>query len=113
MLPGLSLRRMVIATAIFIVVYSSFTIAGNATRHYQLQQETRQLQDGISADRSELTRLQAVESYLRTDAFIEQAARREGLVKPGETAIIVSAPKAESSSAAAGPSQWWERYLTP
>ncbi|MGI8551680.1 MAG: septum formation initiator family protein [Dehalococcoidia bacterium] len=109
-LSGLSLQRIVIATALFIVIYSGFTIAGNAARSYQLDAQTRQLEQDIAHDQGQYRKLDAVRRYMRTDEFIESSARKEGLVHPGDTTIIASAPASSPSPAQTAPGAWWERY---
>jgi cell division protein FtsB len=110
-IPGLSLHRIVVVTSLFVVVYSGFTIAGNATRSYQLNAQTKQLQKGIAEEQAEYSQLTALRRYMQSDAFIESAAREEGLGFQGDTAIIVSAPQSTgSASKQSSQGAWWQRY---
>lgn len=109
-MPGLTLQRVVVVTSLFIVAYGGFTVFGNATRGYQLAQQTQQLQQSIALDQAEYAQLDALRRYMQTDAFIEAQARQEGLGMPGDTAVLVSAPTATAASEHQAGSPWWERY---
>ena len=113
LMSGLSLQRLVMAAAVLIVIYNGFTIAGNASRHYDLQVQTDQLNQQIASDKVELQRLDALRRYMQSDEFIEASARAEGLVMPGDTAILVNAPAAPATPVAETPNAWWERYFSP
>jgi len=109
-IPGLSLHRVVVVTSLFIVIYSGFTIAGNVTRSLQLSAQTHQLEKAIGEQQAELAQLDALRSYMQSDAFINTQAREEGLGSPGDTAVIVSSPAQPASTTPIAPSAWWERY---
>lgn len=111
-IPGLTWQRVVVVTAVFIVIYSGFTIAGNAARSYELSRQTRGLEQQISQEKSEYQQLNALRQYMQTDGFIEAQARREGLEKPGDHTIVVSAPTA-LPAAVGTPSPWWDHYYAP
>lgn len=112
-IPGLTLQRVVTATALFIVIYSGFTIAGNAARSYDLKTQTQQLQQKIASDQSEYQQLDALRRYMGTDEYIEAAARQEGLVKPGDISIVTAAPTATPPAGLRDSGAWWERYFNP
>ena len=109
-IPGLSLHRIVVITSLFVIVYSGFTIAGNVTRTLQLSAQTRQLEKAISDQRAEISQLNALKSYMQSDAFIDAQAREEGLAAPGDTPIVVSAPPSQAQTPHGPPAAWWERY---
>jgi cell division protein FtsB len=109
-IPGLSLHRVVVLTSIFVIVYSGFTIAGNVTRTLQLNAQTKQLERAIAQQQAELAQLNALKSYMQTDAFVAAQAREEGLAAPGDTAIVVSAPTSPAIETHQSASDWWERY---
>lgn len=113
LVAGQSLHLIVIGTSLFIVIYSSFTVAGNAVHRHELEIQQRQLEQAISVDKAENQRLDSLSRYMQTDQFIEQAAReQEGLVRPNDVAIAVTAPSSDTQAAPpAGP--WWEHYATP
>jgi cell division protein FtsB len=111
LVSGLSLYRVVVITALFILAYSGFTVAGNLTRSYQLSAQTRGLQRQIAQDQTEYAQLDALRRYMRSDAFIETEAREEGLAAPGDTEIVVSAPPAAPTAPRTTAGAWWERYF--
>jgi cell division protein FtsB len=110
-IPGLSLRRVAVVTCVFVVVYSGFTIAGNATRSFELNAQTRQLQRDIAGQQKQYAELEALRRYMQSDAFIETAARQEGLAVPGDTAIVVTAPTQPAETQTEPSGAWWERYF--
>ena len=112
-IPGLTLQRVVTVTALFIVVYSGFTVAGNAARSYELKQQTQQLQQQIASDQNEYQQLDALRRYMGTDAYVESVARQEGLVKPGDITVVVAAPTATPVVGQNNSGAWWERYYNP
>jgi len=109
--PSISLFRVVAITSVFIVGYSAFTIAGNATRSYQLSVQTRQLQQSLAQDQVQYAHLDALRRYMRSDAFIESQARQEGLSLPGDVPVVVSAPSPPAANDRSPAGDWWERYL--
>lgn len=109
--PSLSLFRVVAVTSVFIVGYSAFTIAGNATRSYQLGVQTRQLQQALAQDQVQYAQLDALRRYMRSDAFIESQARREGLALAGDVPVAVSAPSPSPTNDHSPAGAWWERYF--
>jgi cell division protein FtsB len=64
----------------------------------------------------EQQKLTAIREYLSSDEYIESVARRMlGLVKPGETRVVVSSPDAEPTPATEKPAgaTWWEGLFGP
>ena len=109
-IPGLSLHRVIVVTSLFVVIYSGFTIAGNVTRSLQLSAQTRQLERAIADQQAELTQLEALRSYMQSDAFINAQAREQGLALPPDTSIAVTAPPGPGTATRVTPGAWWERY---
>lgn len=103
--------RLVLIAAGFISVYFGFSIVGNHVRQYQLDRENAQLEQRIQASQGELSRLQALQQWMQSDAFVEAMARKQGLVRPGDHPVIVAAPSA--TPATAGSREWWQRYFEP
>lgn len=114
-LPHLSLTRVLLVFALLAAGYLGVTTGRYVITNYQargeeaaLRAELRQLDE----DRGQLT---AVREYLRSDEYIEYVARRIlGLVRPGETLVIVNgaelAPTAtpEAAGVPAPPAPWWK-----
>jgi cell division protein FtsB len=112
-LAGLSARRILIIAALFIIAYFGVSIAGNAITRYELAREQQRLRREIAALEDQQRRLEALRAYMETDEFIERAAREEGLVRPGDTSVVVaSAPQPSAPEPPPG-RPWWERYFGP
>ncbi len=116
--PHLPLLPLILAAALLAAGFLALSITRNAVRNYQLRQDERDLRAELrllDADREQLT---AVHDYLESDEYVEDVARRVlGLVRPGETLVVVSgsAPAGGSAAPAAetapGPSlarPWWK-----
>ncbi len=103
-------RRVLLVAAIFISGYLGVAIIGNAVNRYELTRTQERLAREIETLEAQQRRLEALRAYMQTDEFIERAAREEGLVRPGDTAVAVSAPSPATTPApVTGP--WWERYF--
>jgi cell division protein FtsB len=109
---GLSATRLIMITAGFISVYFGFNIVGNRIHQYQLDKQNAVLEQQIATGKDDLAHLQALQQWMQGDAFVETMARKQGMIKPGDTPIIVSAPAPPVPSEPAGP-QWWQRYFEP
>ncbi len=109
---GLGPRRVLVAASVFIIAYFGVSIAGNAVTHYELGRDQDRLRQEIAALERQQRRLEALKTYMQTDEFIERAARDQGLIRPGDTAVLVSAPLA-ATPAAGFDGPWWERYFRP
>jgi len=108
---GLTPRRILIVAAIFIVLYFSLLIASNWLTRVQLQREEQALRVEITALEWRATRLQSVRAYMQSDAFIEAVARENGLVRPGETAVIQVGPETSATTELRPGDPWWMRFL--
>lgn len=118
--PHLPLLPLILAAALLAAGFLALSTTRNAVRNYQLRQDERDLRAELrqlDADREQLT---AVHDYLESDEYIEDVARRVlGLVRPGETLVIVSGSEvaASSTSPAPGPSlarPWWkDLFIAP
>lgn len=109
---GLSPRRVLTVAAVFIIAYFGVSIVGNALTRYELARDQGRLRQEIATLEQQQRRLTALRAYMLTDEFIERAARDQGLVRPGETAVVVSAPTPAAGPPSPGGS-WWERYFGP
>lgn len=118
--PHLPLLPLILAAALLAAGFLALSITRNAVHNYQLRQDERDLRAELrqlDADREQLT---AVHDYLESDEYVEDVARRVlGLVRPGETLVVVSgsAAPAASTASAPGPSlarPWWkDLFLAP
>lgn len=110
--PGFTPRRVLIVAALFIVAYFGLLIASNALTHHRVAQDEAALRGEIAALQRREARLQALRDYMQSDVFIEAAARENGLVRPGETAVVmVGSDDADAGLQPGDP--WWYRYLHP
>ena len=121
-LPRLTPTRVVLFLAALAVGYFVFTAVGDALLSQRLGRDEQRLQNEISDLQRQQQELVAIRDYLQTDGYIEGVARRLlGLVRPGETLVIVSssvtpAPvDAEDAAQAPTPAyrHWWENLYGP
>jgi cell division protein FtsB len=118
-LPRLSLTRVVMIAAAMVVGYFLFAAAGDILLSRSLSSDERALQNEVAALHRQQAELEAIRDYLRTDEYIEGVARRVlGLVRPGESLVIVSSnapptPAPEDSDAPAEERPWWEELYGP
>ncbi len=118
--PRLPLVPAIIGTALIAVVYLAFTTGSYVIHYYQLRGEERALRQEIVDLDSEREQLTAVRDYLESDEYVEDVARRTlGLVRPGETLVIVSgadaaaAPTPAATAAAIAHEDWWKALFVP
>jgi len=115
--PHIPFIPLIIAGALLIVGFLAFSTGRNVVRHYQLREEER----GLRAELQQLDRdaedLEAVRDYLESDEYIEDVARRTlGLVRPGETLVIVAGSEAVASptpAARIGEPWWRQLFVEP
>lgn len=109
---GLTWTRLAVVAAGFIVVYFGFASIGNGLHQYQLDRQNSQLEQQLQHEQGRNAELQSLRSWMQTDAFVQQAARQQGMVMPGDHPILVAAPSATppAGSVADG---WWQKYLAP
>jgi cell division protein FtsB len=116
-LPRLSLARMVILLAAVAVGYFVFNAGKDTLLSHHLTQEEQQLHQQIDRLQSDKARLAALRDYLKTDEYVEGVARRLGLVRPGESLVIVSstapATPAPTPGGVASTKPWWEQLFGP
>lgn len=116
-LPHPPLPTILLVPAILIAGYLAFTSGRYVVHNYQLSNDEQTLRAEIrelDRDREQLT---AIRDYLESDEYLEDVARRVlGLVRPGETLVVVSGSEAASSEAApvTPGARWWENlYARP
>ncbi len=114
-LPRLSLTQVAMIGAALVVGYLLFTAAGDALLSRRLDQEEQRFVRELEQLERQQAELEAIRDYLKTDEYIEGVARRVlGLVRPGETLIVVSstAPVTPTPGPLPGDTapRWWE-YL--
>jgi cell division protein FtsB len=115
--PRLPLLPAIVGTALIAIVYLGFTTGTYVVHYYQLRHEERDLRAEIAQLDVEQQQLTSVRDYLRSDEYVEQVARQTlGLVRPGETLVIVSGTDPEPTPTPEGPlatpvpgdDDWWK-----
>lgn len=103
-----------LVAAVFIVGYFSVLVVSNAIISYRLQRQEQALQLELVQLQRRHDRLAALRTYMQTDAFIEAGARENGLVRPGEIAVVQVGTAAGSAPPTLQPGEaWWQRYFAP
>ncbi len=117
-LPRLTPTRIAILLATLVVGYFVFAAAGDTLLSQRLSQDEQELQQEIGDLQRQQSQLEAIREYLRTDEYIEGVARRIlGLVRPGETLVIVTSSAtpvpANGEIDEKQPGRWWEQLFGP
>ncbi len=105
---------IVICAAILAITYLSFSIARDVVHNYHLRGDEAQVRSDIHQLDRDHEQLTAVRDYLKSDEYIENVARRVlGLVRPGETLVVVSGVPSTSATSTAAPAgtpaaAWWK-----
>ena len=116
-LPHLPLTPLIIGIAALAITYLGFTTARYVVHEYNLRDDQATLHQQIDQLDRDHAKLVAVRDYLKSDEYIEDVARRVlGLVRPGETLVVVSssAPTAQATPVAAAltahtpAAEWWK-----
>lgn len=126
-LPRLSPARVIILLAAAAAAYLVFVAGGEYLRSRQLEADEQSLRREVFELQRQHEKLLAVRDYLLSDEYIEGVARRIlGLVRPGETLVLVAStdavatPAADQAEEDAQPEPtpddgrlWWERLFGP
>ena len=113
---GRSVIRIVLIGAAVVIGYLLFNTATTALKSHRLAHDEQSVRADIAQLEDEQQKLTAIREYLSSDEYIESVARRMlGLVKPGETRVVVSSPDAEPTPATEKPAgaTWWEGLFGP
>lgn len=111
---------LVLCAAALAITYLGFTTIRYVTHNFRVRDEEAQVRRDIARLDEEHAQLVAVKDYLQSDEYVEYVARNTlGLVRPGETLVVVSgtdppAPTATPEGVAAdtGPEPWWKELFT-
>ena len=122
-LPHPPLTPLLVCAAVLAVTYFGFSTWRYVAHNYRLHEDETQLRQDIAELNREHAQLVAVRDYLKSDEYVEYVARNTlGLVRPGETLVIVSGsapppPAAVDPAAtptpilAAAPEPWWHELF--
>ena len=118
-IPRLSLTRLTMLAAAIAVGYLLFSLAGDVLLSNRLSAEEQHTRDQISELARQERELTVMRDRLQSDTYVEGVARRVlGLVRPGETLVIVSSSVTPTPSATPSASDdkarpWWEETDGP
>jgi cell division protein DivIC len=86
-----------------MLIYAAVSIGGRWLQTRGMVADAETLQDEVIQSRSENQRIQTAIAVARTDQSIESVAREElGLIKPGDTPVILLAPTGTATAVPAG-----------
>ena len=99
---------MVFAVAALLLVLFVYSGLQSLAQSSRLSEQRRVLESEVATLTTQLAELQGLRDYISSEEYVEAVARtRFGLVRPGETAVIVDAPVALRRPRVAG-ERWWE-----
>jgi cell division protein FtsB len=106
--------RILLALSLIVIAYLLFTAGGSIIDYYRLTDNESNLRQQVAQLHAQEQQLEQIRDYLRSDDYVEFMARRVfGLVKPGETLVIVKAPPIPTPEA--GPNDpakpWWQELF--
>ncbi len=115
-LPHPPLPTLLLVPAILIAGYLAFTSGRYVVHNYQLNGDEQRLRAEIRELDRDREQLGAIHDYLESDEYVEDVARRVlGLVRPGETLVVVSGAEAtpgDTQAAVTPGARWWENLFT-
>jgi cell division protein FtsB len=96
-----------------VVAYLLFTAGGSVIDYYRLTDDEAKLQQQVAELHGQEQQLEQIREYLRSDDYVEFMARRVfGLVKPGQSLVIVKAPTpAPEDPADTASKPWWQELF--
>jgi len=118
-LLGRQVPRIILVAAAVVVGYLVFTSVVTGLKSHGLAHDENAVRQEIAGLQTQRDELVAIREYLSSDEYVESVARRVlGLVKPGETRVIVTSPEADTKQppAEATPAPvgtWWESLFGP
>ena len=119
-LPHLSLTPFLLLAAALSIGYLTFTTLHYVVHNYQVHHDETSVRADIAQLDREHGQLVALRDYLKSDEYVEEVARRIlGLVRPGETLVVVSASGGgPAMSSTAQPARtpgdaWWKEFVAP
>ncbi len=113
-LPSLiSPGRIILVASLIVAGYLAFSAGNNLLNSYRLADDESRLREAIAELERQEDQLLQIRDYLRTDEYVEFMARKVfGLVKPGETLVVIDAPDPVAKETETG-TTWWERLFSP
>ena len=102
--------RIFFAVCLAAAGYFTYTAVDGYFEGERLRDEQAAASQSLAELQWKKSYLEAVKSYVASDAFVEQEARRRlGFIRPGETPFVVESPPVADSDESA--SEWWQRLF--
>ena len=99
-----SLTPIIACVALLALTYFGFGAWRYVAHNYRLSSDEAEIRSDIAELDEQRAQLVAVRDYLKSDEYIEYVARRMfGLVRPGETLVVVSSTAADAAPTATVP----------
>lgn len=106
--PTFGPAQIVTAVAVLLLALFAYSAFQTAAQSYRLREFQRSLESDVLELRVQRAELEGLREYLGSDEYIEAVARsRFGLVRPGETAVLVDSPPGAGLEPQPG-RRWWE-----
>jgi cell division protein FtsB len=109
---------IVVGAALLAAAYFGYSTYHYVAHNYQLADDEAAIEREIAELDARHAQLVAVRDYLKSDEYVEYVARNTlGLVRPGETLVVVSssAPAAPSATPSASEERdtapWWQELF--
>jgi cell division protein FtsB len=100
--------HVVLAVASLFLCLFAYSAVQTAAQTYRLHEQRVVLIHDVDELQRQKAELQGLTDYLRSDEYLEAVARTEfGLVRPGETSVVVDAPTQPPPQRTPG-QRWWE-----
>ena len=109
--------QMLLAVAALLLVLFVYAGIQSAAQNFRLAEQRREVERDIAELQGQIAELEGLREYLASDEYVEAVARsRFGLVRPGETVVVVEdraatgeAGLASGLTPAREPGErWWE-----
>ncbi|HXH21700.1 MAG TPA: septum formation initiator family protein [Dehalococcoidia bacterium] len=101
--------RIILALSLVVIAYLLVHAGGRAVDYYRLTDDEDRLRREVQELMAQEKQLEQIREYLRSDEYVEFMARRVfGLVKPGETLVIVKAPPPAEATPDEPGRRWWQ-----
>lgn len=108
--PVFTRTTLFFLVCLLLAGYFVYTASSGTVRQRQQNEDHGAALAEVEDLRSRRDHLNAVYEFVVSDAYVEQAARRElGYIREGETAFIVQSPPPPADQQSAG--EWWERLF--
>ncbi len=105
-----SRSRLIFAGGLLVAAYFVYTAAAGALQGHRLSEDQAVAEKNVADLESKKAYLEAVKSYVASDAYVEQEARRRlGYVRDGEVPFVVISPALEPQAEPEG--EWWQRLF--